>query len=425
MEAKTIIAASFDSKGTILVTDNGENIFISSQDPVMNYVSKSVVPALALHGKATYLPKKEEELNVYKACSESEIAFYEVCKTVVDAFEKLSSEKFKEQLTTKYKGTPLDPDNTIVAKTNDGIVAGIEKLDPYFKYSAKNHDCEGVKNLIKRMAKIADKRKHSVDSLLDFLKHAELPITSKGDIVAYKALDHWKGDIYVDAYSRRVKQSIGSLVCMPIEAVDDNRFINCSNGLHIASRSYLQHYCCTDCFLVLVKPEDVISVPYDDYTKIRVCAYRIVAHLSPEQRSCILDDKPITEAIGGEELLKKVFNYDIPPIKEKVFVAYSGADSKNTSYAVKKDKPTKKVKKVTTLDDVEKDIVLSKEEQKANLLNAKVAVSPIKMLKAGLENNSLTSELVATVNQYRKKQKKSWKGMGFTEEQIKKITSYL
>src|SRR5690606_843747 len=118
--------------------------------------------------------------------------------------------------------------------------------------------------------------------------------------------------------TRRVKQRIGSFVHMDENLVDPNRRNECSNGLHVARRGYVGNFNGDAIVLAKVRPEDVIAVPEYDANKMRVCGYHIVAELTPAQYEAINQNRPITDAAGGGELLAKVIAGDHIGIIEKV-----------------------------------------------------------------------------------------------------------
>lgn len=112
----------------------------------------------------------------------------------------------------------------------------------------------------------------AVEELFEFLEHADIEINEDGDIVTFKRVSN----TYKDLYTGKMDNSIGAYVSMERNKVNDNRNITCSDGLHVAAKSYIPHYHGGKGRIVIciVNPKDVVSVPTDyNNTKMRVCAY--------------------------------------------------------------------------------------------------------------------------------------------------------
>ena len=115
----------------------------------------------------------------------------------------------------------------------------------------------------------------AVKELYPFLEKGKMPITPDGCFMAYKAV---RAD-YKDIHSGTMDNSIGQVVQMPRNAVDDNRDRTCSAGLHFCSFDYLPHFAHANGHVVLLKinPADVVSIPADyNDTKGRACRYEVV-----------------------------------------------------------------------------------------------------------------------------------------------------
>jgi hypothetical protein len=114
-----------------------------------------------------------------------------------------------------------------------------------------------------------------VNHLYDFLQVGGIPITEDGDFLAYKAIrKDWK-----DIYSGSFDNSIGAIVQVPRNQVDENPDITSSYGLHVCSWNYLPYFAHADGRVVIVKvnPADVVAIPRDyNKTKMRVCRYEVV-----------------------------------------------------------------------------------------------------------------------------------------------------
>ena len=124
----------------------------------------------------------------------------------------------------------------------------------------------------------------AVNELYDWLERTSLPITEDGDFLAYKKVR----DDYRDFYTGKMDNSVGQILEMPRNQVDDVRDRTCSYGLHFCSLSYLPSYHGGEGRVVIVKinPADVVSIPSDyDFAKGRACRYEVVGeHVGGEAR---------------------------------------------------------------------------------------------------------------------------------------------
>ena len=121
---------------------------------------------------------------------------------------------------------------------------------------------------------MANPSKRAVDELYGFLEATALPITEDGCFLAYKKVN----DNYRDFYTGKMDNSIGQVLEMPRNQVDDDRGRTCSRGLHFCSLSYLPHYMGGQGRVLLVKvnPANVVSIPNDyDFAKGRAYSTRI------------------------------------------------------------------------------------------------------------------------------------------------------
>ena len=116
----------------------------------------------------------------------------------------------------------------------------------------------------------------SIQELYLFLENNTLPITEDGHFLAYKKVDN----DYKDFYTHSIDNSVGEVVEVERNEVDDIRDHLCSNGLHFCSQSYLPVYHGGNGRVVIVKinPKDVVSIPSDyNNAKGRTCRYEVVS----------------------------------------------------------------------------------------------------------------------------------------------------
>lgn len=205
-------------------------------------------------------------------------------------------------------------EDTVVAIVDGKIIPDAHNLGGQIKSAIDNADSVGLTNFMRRVAAVADKRSHSVEDLMKFMRRGDLPLTDAGDILVYKALkrrnwgNQYPGMKYADIHSGNVPQKVGSYVFMNESLVDHDRRNECSNGLHIARRQYLSGFRGDVCVIALVRPEDVIAVPQYDANKMRVCGYHIIHELSDKQYQSLLRNDPITGKADGQLLLGKLLS---------------------------------------------------------------------------------------------------------------------
>lgn len=125
----------------------------------------------------------------------------------------------------------------------------------------------------------------AVNELYGFLESSNLPITEDGHFLAYKRI---RSD-WTDVYTGTMDNSIGQVVSMPRNEVDEDKNRTCSRGLHFCAREYLKHYGSFDggrVVVVKINPKDVVAIPSDyNNAKGRACRYEIIQELDLEDSS--------------------------------------------------------------------------------------------------------------------------------------------
>ena len=145
----------------------------------------------------------------------------------------------------------------------------------------------------------------AVTELYSFLEKGQMPITPDGHFMAYKAVR----EDYKDIHSGTMDNSIGRVVEMPRNGVDEDKNRTCSAGLHFCSFEYLPHFAHTGGHVVLVKinPRDVVAIPADyNDTKGRTCRYEVTGEYEdyykangPYFTSMVYDDVNNTHGYNG------------------------------------------------------------------------------------------------------------------------------
>jgi len=120
--------------------------------------------------------------------------------------------------------------------------------------------------------------KRSVDQVYGFLEKNSLPITEDGHFLAFKRVR----EDYLDIHSGTIDNSVGQVVEMERNLVDDNPDSHCSTGLHFCSESYLGSFGSSNQPVMILKinPADVVSIPTDyNGAKGRCMRYEVVAEV--------------------------------------------------------------------------------------------------------------------------------------------------
>ena len=203
--------------------------------------------------------------------------------------------------------TEVKEDEVVVAVTNNGVIPGVENLHRHLRQSAKLKDYKGFTKFLERLAPVIKDRLHSVEDLMKFMETAELPIADDGSILFLKRLKYKDAEngkrVFVDCHSGRIRQWVGCKVQVREDLVDPDRRQDCSNGLHVASMSYIRSFGGDVTILGKVAPEDVFAVPQYNTNKMRVSAYHIIAELPEEERNNVNNGIYLSKTEVGKKLL--------------------------------------------------------------------------------------------------------------------------
>lgn len=114
----------------------------------------------------------------------------------------------------------------------------------------------------------------SVQQLFSFLEKNNFTITESGKFIAYKSVR----EDFKDCYSGKFDNSIGNVVTMQRNQVNEDPEQVCSYGLHVANYDYAHNiYAGPVTLFVEVDPKDVVAVPVDyNNAKMRVCEYKVL-----------------------------------------------------------------------------------------------------------------------------------------------------
>lgn len=169
----------------------------------------------------------------------------------------------------------------------------------------------------------------AVNELYDFLEASNLPITDDGHFLAYKRIR----ETYTDMFTGKIDNSVGAVVEMPRNEVNEDKNQTCSSGLHFCAREYLQEfgaYSGTRVVVLKINPRDVVSIPADyNNSKGRCCKYVVYQELDTNDKE----------------------DYNLP--KDNIEGAVASVSNKKTSSS---DKHPKSVRQISVEDGAVIDV---------------------------------------------------------------------
>lgn len=190
---------------------------------------------------------------------------------VSEAVEALKDQRITDDVaieggTVTFKGRPVD--NTLTARMLRQLREGF--------------DLKPMAMFLEKLMRNPSFR--AVQDLYPFLEYGKMPITEGGCFLAYKKV---RKD-YRDIRTGTIDNSVGQVVSMARNSVDEDPNRTCSYGLHVCSFEYLASYSSTpDDRVVICKidPADVVAIPKDyNNTKMRVSRYEVVGELESYQQ---------------------------------------------------------------------------------------------------------------------------------------------
>lgn len=166
--------------------------------------------------------------------------------------------------------------------------------------------------------------KRAVDELFSFIDACRLPITDDGHFLAYKRVR----DNYSDVHSGTMDNSVGKILEMPRNMVDEDKNRTCSAGLHFCSYDYLAHFGGERIMVLKINPKDVVAIPADyNNSKGRTCRYEVVDELPVNEyrmpERTITDD--YTDQYGSGD------SWDEPEVAEEWEESYEEWDESDSS----------------------------------------------------------------------------------------------
>lgn len=475
-----VVAAVLDRQELTLYEDNGKTHMIPQGDPRLAGMLTTIIPEIRSKGYAMVSLETDEVMtNVFREYEQKSgglTRFFRVAQSKLRSIFKRKQEAEAQSIAavgavptatpaipvmaisdkqvvdeiianakpasapkfTKDISSPTDIERdegeTIVAITQDKVVPHVQNIQRHIA-QANETNTVGMQRFLERMANMHSKRGHSVEDLLQFMKHGDLPIADDGSIIIYKVLAKHssKPDHYVDIHSKKVVQRIGSRVFMSEKLVDPSRHQDCSDGLHVAQRSYLKGFSGDICILGRIHPEDVIAVPKYSTNKMRVCSYEILAKLSPDAHRKLNNNQNFGDLPRDMALLTMAIRGEFPPYNQLVEITKPMGEGliikdlpKNKTSRPASQEPATAPEQVAPLPDhipeqpelpkapvvAPKDVMAAVEEDK------KVQPPTRSQIVQGMWNefnSDPTKEKAEAILAYKRKAKVSWFMLGFEE----------
>lgn len=121
----------------------------------------------------------------------------------------------------------------------------------------------------------------SREQLHGFIEKYLFSITPEGDFLAYRKVT----EDYKDHFTGKMNNAIGEIVSMPRAQIDEDPERECSYGLHVCGRSYIECFgtATSRTVLVSVSPTDVVAIPTDyEHAKMRVCRFKVLMEIASD-----------------------------------------------------------------------------------------------------------------------------------------------
>lgn len=221
-----------------------------------------------INGEMTIIPKGDGRFHeVLKCIQENRLQDIPDALDVAKSFKRMGLELIDGVIHLEGEPLPKGLSNKVMAIREMGL-----PTEPLFNFWDKLKENPSL---------------NSRKMLFKFLEHNGHPITEDGCFLAYRGVT----EDFKDRHTNSFDNSVGSVLEMPRENVDDNPNNLCSAGLHVASYDYAYGFG-PKRILVKIDPSDVVCVP-EDYqgTKMRVCKFEVIAEAPTIRQEPIYTDE--------------------------------------------------------------------------------------------------------------------------------------
>ena len=190
------------------------------------------------------------------------------------------------------------------------------------------HDCRPLERFLENLMDNPSDR--AVTELYGFLEVSMLPITDDGHFLAYKSI---RQD-FTDHHTGTMDNSVGAVVEMPRNKVDEDKDRTCSRGLHFAAHEYASNFGHGKMVVLKINPRDVVAIPSDyKNQKGRACRYEILEEV---QRN---DTKLVKASVVEVGYKPQVDNYDNEDLWEPCIEGMMMFQGKAEEFPVNRDVP--------------------------------------------------------------------------------------
>lgn len=256
--------------------------------PVVNKEVPIISKKLPVKYSLNYIISDKKTLTVYLSSGvvvvpQTHINYLEIVKAVKDNDEKKVKELFNIKENLEKKLATCNLLGKITVGENSVLYDGKEVhnylTEQIVALNREGLPWERLGKFLERLMK--NPHKNVFDELYRFLSNKNMPITEDGCFISWKKVN----DKYLDFHSETVDNTPGKCPEMPRFEVDDNTRLQCSVGLHVGSREYVHGFYSGQGKIVLVKvaPEDVVCVPENEPTKVRVWRYEVLRDMTEDE----------------------------------------------------------------------------------------------------------------------------------------------
>ena len=250
--------------------------------------------------KTIVLKYKDEIINIQKS-SQPEL-FKKVSNLILNKDQAGLIEEFTKasKNIAEYAGEDFSVKHGVLTMKKTGEVMPTCIAKKLQELNKEGADYQPLLNFWEKLKK--NPSESSKKELYKFMLHNNISLTPDGDFIVEKGVSQINGRL-VDCHSGQIDNSIGSVVEMKREDVDNDRRRTCSKGLHVAPKCYVRQFYSSGIIIeCLVNPVDVVSVPIDySNRKMRVCKYMVIGYADDSKKptvrehSEILSNSPIPE----------------------------------------------------------------------------------------------------------------------------------
>ena len=331
------------------------------------------------------------------------------------------------------------------------VIPDAQKLKGHLAHALTIKNTVGTEAFMQRLGAAISNRGHTIDDVLRFMEKGDLPVANDGTIIAYKVLTTLSGqpaETFFDCHTKKIPQKVGSFVRQDEKLIDPSRRTQCSTGLHIARRGYLQNFAGNIIVMVKIRPEDVIAVPHNEPNKIRVSGYHIICQIPAVDHSTLRGGRGM-ESPQAQRLLSMAISGDHIGIQEIVNITAAHGNSfvitATEGLSTAAPKPNIMTQRTSSIPDPVETAAKAKvlnapvvdPKQVAKEASKAVAAAAVQMLETRLQiatrlyagtkrgrHLSIRQDNVRELLAFRKKAKIGWQRIGLstiTEAELNEI----